>query len=119
PQISGATVSADRPRAVSADVPLLLRNPAVAMTVGKAAAQVGHATMLLAALLDDRGRRWWADDAYGCAVRSASTCEWQRLLPGADPARAWHEHGVVAVRDAGFTEIAPGTITVLGLWRSQ
>jgi|GEM_PF-6977579 len=27
--------------------------------------------------------------------------------------------GVVATRDAGFTEIDPGTITVLGLWQSE
>jgi peptidyl-tRNA hydrolase len=30
-----------------------------------------------------------------------------------DQAAAWTENGLLAVRDAGFTEVAPGTITVI------
>jgi peptidyl-tRNA hydrolase len=39
------------------------------------------------------------------------------MHPGADPGGAWRERQVIAVRDAGFTEVAPGTVTVLAQWR--
>lgn len=93
--------------------PVLWVNPEVPMTVGKAAAQVGHATMLLAAALEPERLASWAADSYACAVRTPEVRQWRAQLPGSDPAAAWRERRVVAVRDAGFTEIAPGTITVL------
>lgn len=92
------------------------------MTVGKAAAQVGHATMLLAALLAADGRLaeldCWAAAGYRCAVRTAGPTQWSRLAAGEQPQRAWRERGILAVRDAGFTEVAPGTITVAAQYRS-
>jgi peptidyl-tRNA hydrolase len=92
-----------------------------AMTVGKAAAQVGHATMLLAALLAADGRvaelDRWAAAGYRCAVRTASAHQWSRLAAGEQPHQAWRERGILAVRDAGFTEVAPGTITVAAQYR--
>ena len=51
-----------------------------------------------------------------CAVRIAEQANWKTLCPGDDPAATWRKHGVIAVRDAGFTEVAPGTITVLAQW---
>ncbi|MGH3972141.1 MAG: peptidyl-tRNA hydrolase, partial [Pseudonocardiaceae bacterium] len=30
--------------------------------------------------------------------------------------RAWRQRGVLAVRDAGFTEVAPGTVTCAAQW---
>lgn len=100
--------------------PVLWLNPDVPMTAGKAAAQVGHATMLLAALLSGSGRddqiADWAATDYRCAVRIADQTTWKTLCPGDDPAATWRDHGVIAVRDAGFTEVAPGTITVLAQW---
>lgn len=116
-QISGSELPLDEPGPVPDDVPLLLLNPAVTMTVGKAAAQVGHATMILAALLEPGRVAEWEAKGYRCAVRTASPSAWQDLHPGEDPERAWREHGVVAVRDAGFTEVDPGTVTVLAQWR--
>ncbi len=96
--------------------------PQPAMTVGKAAAQVGHATMLLAALLAADGRLaeldCWAAAGYRCAVRTAGPPQWSRLAAGEQPQRAWRERGILAVRDAGFTEVAPGTITVAAQYRS-
>jgi peptidyl-tRNA hydrolase len=87
------------------------------MTLGKTMAQTGHAGMIAAALLAGDGQqtldRW---SAAGCPtdVRRAGRDQWAELAGGvADPARAWTEQRLLAVRDAGFTEIAPGTITVL------
>ncbi len=70
------------------------------MTVGKAAAQVGHASMLYAA-----ARGLQAVPAF--AVRDAGPAEWPGLC------RAVEAGAAVAVRDAGFTEVAPGTITCI------
>jgi peptidyl-tRNA hydrolase len=60
-QISGSELPPDEPGPVPAGVPLLLLNPHAPMTVGKAAAQVGHATMILAALLGDAERAAWTE----------------------------------------------------------
>lgn len=84
------------------------------MTAGKAAAQVGHASMLLAALLRDPAYfEWLSTVDYRCAVRTPSRAAWRDLHPGDDPAGAWRSRRVVAVRDAGFTEVDPGTVTVI------
>ncbi|AXB47231.1 peptidyl-tRNA hydrolase [Amycolatopsis albispora] len=116
-QISGSELPPDEPGPVPASTPVLLLNPGVTMTVGKAAAQVGHGTMLLASLLDEHRLAAWADRGFRCAVRVPGRLEWAELHPGHDPALAWAERSVIAVRDAGFTEVEPGTVTVLARWR--
>ncbi|MGH3516038.1 MAG: peptidyl-tRNA hydrolase [Haloechinothrix sp.] len=115
-QISGSELPADDPGPVPADVPVLWLNPDVSMTVGKAAAQVGHATMILASVLDAERLADWAERGYPCAVRTPKSQHWAILRPETDPAAAWRGHRVVVVRDAGFTEVDPGTVTVLAQW---
>jgi len=114
-QISGSELPVDEPGPVPDGVPTLWLNPAVTMTAGKAAAQVGHASMLLAAALRADGREdYFADwKDFRCAVRTPPLRQWASLHPGDDPLNAWRRRQVVAVRDAGFTEVAPGTVTVL------
>lgn len=116
-QISGSDLPADSPGPVPEGVPVLWINPEVPMSAGKAAAQVGHATMLLAALLSPEWLSRWAANDFRCAVRTPEPAEWKLLVPGDDPGQAWLERRVVAVRDAGFTEVAPGTVTVIAQLR--
>ncbi|CAM3325912.1 peptidyl-tRNA hydrolase [Kibdelosporangium persicum] len=117
-QISGSELPADEPGPVPDGVPVLWLNPAVPLTAGKAAAQVGHASMLLAALLDEPDLKAWAEIGFRCAVRTPSREQWASLHPGDDPGGAWRDRRVIAVRDAGFTEVDPGTVTVLAQWRA-
>ncbi len=116
-QVGGTDVPPDDPGPPPDGVPVLWLAPQPAMTTGKAAAQVGHASMLLAVLLVADGRATeldrWAADGYRCAVRTTSPQQWADLAAGEQPDRAWRERGMLAVRDAGFTEVAPGTVTVV------
>ncbi|SES37595.1 peptidyl-tRNA hydrolase [Actinokineospora terrae] len=116
-QISGSELPADEPGPADPGVPVLWLNPGVPMTVGKAAAQVGHATMLLAALLPASDLESWSAKGFPCAVRTPTPDRWRALHPAEDPDTAWHTHGTTAVRDAGFTEVAPGTVTVIAQWQ--
>jgi hypothetical protein len=87
------------------------------MTLGKAMAQTGHAGMIAAALMaadEPTALRTWY--MAGCPVegRRADAATGERLRPEVgDPAEAGRTHRLLAVRDAGFTEIAPGTVTVI------
>lgn len=120
-QISGSDLEPDEPGPALPDAPVLWLNPDAPMSAGKSAAQVGHATMILAALLHgdgmDRELAEWAATGFRCSVRAADAETWSRLHPRDDPERAWRESRVAVVRDAGFTEVDPGTVTVLAQWR--
>ncbi|MBA8823082.1 peptidyl-tRNA hydrolase [Saccharopolyspora lacisalsi] len=119
-QISGSELEHDEPDAVPEGVPTLWLNPGVEMSAGKAAAQVGHASMILAALLHADGLgaelERWSESGLRCAVRAPGSDSWQRWCPRGDPETAWSEHRIATVRDAGFTEVDPGTVTVLAQW---
>ncbi|MFC7343037.1 peptidyl-tRNA hydrolase [Saccharopolyspora griseoalba] len=122
-QISGSELAVDEPGPVKPDAPVLWLPPDVPMSAGKSAAQVGHATMILAALLHGDGMDAelgaWRDAGYPCSVRQADEETWAKRHPGDDPESAWRSHGVAVVRDAGFTEVDPGTVTVLAQWPSS
>lgn len=112
-QISGTDLDADSPGPPAAGIPVLWLNPTVPMTLGKAAAQVGHGSMLLAATWHAAGKHAaltrWAAGGFRCAVRTPIPAQWRR-------ARQGEAAGIVVpVRDAGFTEVAPGTVTVLAM----
>jgi PTH2 family peptidyl-tRNA hydrolase len=85
------------------------------MTAGKAAVQVAHAAVLLTQEAAKRApealRAWSATGQKKIALFAATLGELETL---AHEARA---KGIlwVLVEDAGFTEVPPGTKTVLGL----
>lgn len=99
-QIGGTELEPDEPGPPAPGVPVIWVNATLEMTVGKAAAQVGHASMLYAAA---RG----STTVPPFAVRDADGEQWARLCADVERGAA------VAVRDAGFTEVAPGTITCI------
>lgn len=108
-QIGGTDLDHDSPGDPAADAPVLWLNADLGMTVGKAAAQVGHAAMILAGAMSVADAARWAADGFRCSVRDADAPRWARLAAEVDARRA------VAVRDAGFTEVAPGSMTVIAL----
>jgi hypothetical protein len=99
-QIGGTDLPDDDPGPPPPGAPVIWLNGALGMTVGKAAAQVGHASMLDAAA---RG----LTEVPPYAVRNVPRDRWAELC------RAAERGAAVAVRDAGFTEVAPGTITAI------
>ncbi|MBT3153696.1 peptidyl-tRNA hydrolase [Streptomyces sp. CHD11] len=84
-------------------VPALWLNPDLAMSAGKAMAQAGHGAQLAWLALSPEAREAWHATGFPLAVRPAAPSRWPTLTAGALP----------AVRDAGFTEIAPGSCTVV------
>ncbi|MET9316918.1 peptidyl-tRNA hydrolase [Kribbella sp. NPDC003505] len=103
-QVSGTDFedTADLPP-VRPGVPVLWVNPALEMSSGKAMAQVGHAAQLAWWALPAQARKEWAATDFELAVRTATPEHWRTLLAGNLP----------VVQDAGFTEIAPGSRTVI------
>ncbi|MFI8947069.1 peptidyl-tRNA hydrolase [Streptomyces sp. NPDC053750] len=103
-QVSGTDLDDPEPP-VDADpsAPVLWMNPGLGMSAGKAMAQAGHGAQLAWWELDDAERAAWRDAGYPLAVRTPTAADWAGLTTS----------GLPVVRDAGFTEIAPGSCTVV------
>ncbi|MFD3539395.1 peptidyl-tRNA hydrolase [Streptomyces sp. NPDC058662] len=103
-QVSGTDLDDPEPAGeAAAGLPVLWLNPDLGMSAGKAMAQVGHAAQLAWWELTDAERTAWQEDGFRLAVRTAPRERWAELGGG----------GLPVVRDAGFTEIAPGSCTVV------
>jgi hypothetical protein len=79
-----------------------LVNPSIEMSSGKTLAQIAHAAVMAAA-----GDPDWA--AEGCPA--------QVVLPPPERFAGMCESAKIKVEDAGLTEVAPGTVTVIALLR--
>jgi peptidyl-tRNA hydrolase len=103
-QVSGTDF--DDPRAPgepAAGTPVLWMNPELPMTAGKAMAQAGHGAQLAWWGLSPRDRADWLERDLDLAVRVAGKEQWAELLTS----------GLPVVTDGGFTEVAPGSVTVV------
>lgn len=105
-QIKGTELEAGDELLLDDAHPTILTNASLGMSAGKAAAQVGHASMLYAAALPLDAVQAWAREGFALNVREVPADVFNALVgvPGA-----------AAVRDAGFTEVAPGSTTALTL----
>jgi peptidyl-tRNA hydrolase len=102
-QVTGTDLEDDELPATPLGVPTLWVNPTLEMSTGKTMAQVGHAAHLAWWALPEAARKAWIDDDFQLAVRTASPQQWKDLL----------RSGLPVVQDAGFTEVEPGSRTVV------
>ncbi|MGW4850553.1 peptidyl-tRNA hydrolase [Streptomyces sp. NPDC004288] len=103
-QVSGTDL--DDPAApgpVPEGAAVLWLNPDLDMSAGKAMAQAGHGAQLLWWAMSEADRKAWHEAGFPLAVRTATAEDWAALTSS----------GLPVVRDAGFTEIAPGSCTVV------
>ncbi|MER5783614.1 peptidyl-tRNA hydrolase [Streptomyces mobaraensis] len=105
-QVSGTDLDDPAPPGpADPDGPVLWLNPGLEMSAGKTMAQAGHGAQLAWWRLDDTARKAWREDGFPLSVRTATPARWAELTTSDLP----------LVRDAGFTEIAPGlTLAVEG-----
>ncbi|MGC9381861.1 peptidyl-tRNA hydrolase [Streptomyces sp. MH13] len=103
-QVSGTDLDDPEPP-VDADLsaPVLWMSPDLDMSAGKAMAQAGHGAQLAWWELSDGERAAWRGAGFPLAVRTADPARWGGLTTS----------GLPVVRDAGYTEIAPGSCTVV------
>jgi peptidyl-tRNA hydrolase len=103
-QVAGTELEdPEPPPAVPEGTPVLWVNPGLPMTAGKAMAQVGHAAQLAWMRLGAMDRSDWRDHDFDLAVRPAQPDQWAALVAS----------GLPIVQDGGFTEVAPGSCTVV------
>lgn len=103
-QVSGTELTDDAapPEPGPGDVVLWI-NPGLEMTAGKAMAQAGHGAQFAWWGADEADRAAWRERGFAVRVRTADPARWGALAAS----------GLPVVRDAGFTEIAPGSATVV------
>ncbi|UKY53347.1 peptidyl-tRNA hydrolase [Streptomyces inhibens] len=103
-QVSGTELTDPQPPgAPAAGGPVLWLNPELKMSAGKEMAQAGHGAQLAWWELPEEERAAWRAAGFPLAVRSAAPADWAALT----------RSGLPVVRDAGFTEIAPGKTLVV------
>jgi peptidyl-tRNA hydrolase len=80
--------------------------PHAELSTGKAAAQSGHAAHIAWQSMPADARDRWAATGWAVSVVLPDAADWRRL------AATWP----VSIRDGGFTEVRPGTMTAVAGW---
>ncbi|REE99187.1 peptidyl-tRNA hydrolase [Thermomonospora umbrina] len=101
-QVAGLDLTREDPKPPP-EVPYaaLALNPDVTMTTGKSAAQCGHAAQLLLRRAPARDVATWL--AAGGRVHLVGEAPWNECV----------RRATAVVRDGGFTEVPPGTMTAI------
>ncbi|MFJ5289312.1 peptidyl-tRNA hydrolase [Streptomyces sp. NPDC088348] len=103
-QVSGTDLEDAGPLpAPDPGAPVIWLNPGLDMSAGKSMAQTGHGAQLAWWELSASERIAWKAARFPLSVRTADPGQWKELTAS----------GLPAVLDAGFTEIAPGSCTVV------
>ena len=89
-----------------ANAPVVYVDNSLEMTAGKAAAQVGHGSMLYAASLSAQEAWEWKQQDFILSVREVPREVFNKALEVPE---------AVVIRDAGYTEVAPDSATVIAL----
>ena len=84
------------------EVPTVIIADSLGMSVGKAAAQAGHASMLLAAAMGEDWVLAWTEAGFPLVVHELPDDVFNQVIA---------DEATVVVQDAGFTEVAPGSVT--------
>ena len=104
-QIKGTDLPlADHQPSPRADTPTIYVDAGLGMSLGKAAAQVGHGSMLLAAHQPFDWVQSWARRGFELCVVETDPDVFAQLVDAP---------GAVTIRDIGYTEVAPNTATVV------
>ncbi|WP_326657115.1 peptidyl-tRNA hydrolase [Streptomyces sp. NBC_00385] len=103
-QVSGTDLDDPGPPAApDLTGPVLWLNPELGMSAGKEMAQAGHGAQLAWWELPETERKAWREAGFPLSVATPDADRWRELTVS----------GLPVVRDAGFTEIAPGSCTVV------
>jgi peptidyl-tRNA hydrolase len=103
-QVSGTDFPRQGWPALSPGGPVFVINDDLPMTTGKTAAQLAHALFVAMLNMDEDACRKW--EQGGCPISIMARA-------GDEFAQSAH-HADVHICDAGRTEVAPGTMTVVG-----
>src|SRR5699024_5071769 len=102
-QIGHTDIAPEEVGTPRSDAPVIYVDNTLEMTAGKAAAQVGHGSMLYAASLTAEQAWQWAQEEYALSVREVPREVFNQALSQPD---------AEVIRDAGYTEVAPDSATV-------
>jgi peptidyl-tRNA hydrolase len=105
-QVSGLQLPLGAPSPERQGALVVAVTPNVDLSPLKAAVQVAHAAQLARTAMSRRALQRWRDAGFDVRLVRPEPALWARFAGAAK----------VVVRDAGYTEVPPGTRTTLALW---